>query len=121
MKKIVVIANGYSEEMMATNLISELQNELTIKNISNQYQIIAGSLVSSSKNFESKGIKTFFVGGMTPSGGFPTKSIKGFLADFFAGAFFTPFNLLVLFLINLHKIYIIKNFKEVRKYGKSNV
>ncbi|MGL4394465.1 MAG: lipid-A-disaccharide synthase-related protein [Brevinema sp.] len=93
-KKIIcVIANGYAEEMIAANLMSEIVKELKKHGKDNEYQLIGGSLVSSGKWFQEKGFATFFAGGVTPSGGFPTKSLGGFFNDMNAGAFSVPFKL----------------------------
>lgn len=94
-KKIIcVIANGYAEEMMASMLMKQMQQDLKKQNIDNQYQFIGGSLVSSGKWFHEKHFPTFYSGGMSPSGGFPTRSWQGFFQDLMAGVFGTPFKLM---------------------------
>ncbi len=90
-KNICVIANGYAEEMMASKLMSEIRKELQTQNKLEKFQFVGGSLVSSGRWYEEEQFATFFKGGMTPSGGFPTRSFSGFLADLGAGAFLTPF------------------------------
>ena len=90
-KNICVIANGYAEEMMASKLMSEIRKELQTQNKLENFQFVGGSLVSSGRWYEEEQFATFFTGGMTPSGGFPTRSFSGFLADLGAGAFLTPF------------------------------
>ncbi len=90
-KKICVIANGYAEEMMAAKLMSALRIELQQLGKDEDYQFVGGSLVSSGKWFQEERFATFFSGGMTPSGGFPTRSWEGFFSDLGAGAFLTPF------------------------------
>ena len=90
-KNICVIANGYAEEMMASKLMSEIRKELQTQNKLENFQFVGGSLVSSGRWYEEEQFATFFTGGMTPSGGFPTRSFAGFLADLGAGAFLTPF------------------------------
>ncbi len=90
-KNICVIANGYAEEIMASKLMSEIRKELQTQNKLENFQFVGGSLVSSGRWYEEEQFATFFTGGMTPSGGFPTRSLRGFLSDLGAGAFFTPF------------------------------
>lgn len=90
-KTICFIANGYAEEMIAANLMEALSKELLAHNKLDEYQLIGASLVSSGQWFQEKGFPTFFSGGVTPSGGFPTKSWKGFFDDMMAGAFSKPF------------------------------
>ncbi|MGL5956175.1 MAG: lipid-A-disaccharide synthase-related protein [Brevinema sp.] len=89
-KTICVIANGYAEEMMAANLMKELRGELQQRD---DYQFVGGSLVSSGRWFQEERFPTFFSGGMSPSGGFPTRSIGGFIADLSAGSFLNIFRL----------------------------
>lgn len=91
---ICVIANGYAEEMMASILMKSLRVELQKQGIEDQYQFVGGSLVSSGRWFQEEKFATFFAGGVTPSGGFPTRSIGGFFADLRAGAFLTPFKMI---------------------------
>jgi len=93
-KVICVVANGYAEEMMASMLMKQMRIELQESNIEDQYQFVGGSLVSSGKWFQEEKFATFFVGGVTPSGGFPTRSWKGFFKDLFAGVFIRPFKLM---------------------------
>ena len=90
-RNICVIANGYAEEIMASKLMSEIRKELQTQNKLESFQFVGGSLVSSGRWYEEEQFATFFTGGMTPSGGFPTRSLRGFLSDLGAGAFFTPF------------------------------
>ncbi len=91
MKKICIIANGFAEEMMSAKLLKEIKIELQNQNPSDEYQLIGGSLVSTGKWFQEEGFDTFFVGGVSPSGGFPFRTIKGFFADLFSGVFIKPF------------------------------
>ncbi len=91
MKKICIIASGYAEEMMSAKLLKEIKIELQNQNLSDEYLLLGGSLVSSGRWFQEEGIDTFFNGGMTPSGGFPFRTVKGFFADLFGGAFISPF------------------------------
>lgn len=113
-KNICVIANGYAEEMIAAKLMDELRQQLKSANKADEYQFIGGSLVSSGKWYQQEQFATFFSGGVTPSGGFPTKSWKGFFADLWAGAFFTPFRLCKLIKewskYNLKTIIIVGDF-----------
>lgn len=88
-KVICVIANGYAEEMMASLVMDEMRLKLGKK--SDDYLFIGGSLVSSGRWYQDKRFATFFSGGMSPSGGFPTRSWDGFFSDLFAGVFKGPF------------------------------
>ncbi len=88
MKKICITANGYAEEMMSAVLMRDLKTLLAEHNL--QYELIGGSLISSGKWFEEAGIKSFYDGGMSPSGGFPTRSWGGFWADLKGGEFWKP-------------------------------
>ena len=90
-KNICVIANGYAEEIMAAKLMTEIRKELQIQKKLDKFQFVGGSLVSSGRWYYEEQFATFFTGGMTPSGGFPTRSIGGFLSDFNAGAYSIPF------------------------------
>ncbi|MGL4677429.1 MAG: lipid-A-disaccharide synthase-related protein [Brevinema sp.] len=91
-KTICVIANGYAEEMMAANLMNKLRQELQHKKL-DDYQLLGGSLVSSGRWFQEERFPTFFSGGMSPSGGFPTQSVQGFVEDLMAGSFWNLFKL----------------------------
>lgn len=90
---ICVIANGYAEEMMAVVLMKAMRTRLKELNLDREFMFVGGSLVSSGKWFHDAQFPTFFSGGMTPSGGFPTRSWKGFFSDIKVGALFTPFKL----------------------------
>ncbi|MGL5722560.1 MAG: hypothetical protein ACRCY4_09195 [Brevinema sp.] len=91
-KKIIcVIANGYAEEMMASTLMDQIRLELGDR--VDDYFFVGGSLVSSGRWYQDKRFATFYSGGISPSGGFPTRSIKGFFSDLFAGVFRGPFKL----------------------------
>lgn len=89
-KKVLVLANGYAEEMMATLVMEKIRNILTKNGTYDHYELLGGSLVSSGKWYRNADFSTFMNGGVTPSGGFPTRSWKGFFADLKAGAFWTP-------------------------------
>ncbi|MGL4366794.1 MAG: hypothetical protein ACRCTQ_00705 [Brevinemataceae bacterium] len=88
---ICVIANGFAEEIIASHLMSEMRNSLRELKKEHMYQFVGGSLVSSGKWYQEEKFPVFFAGGVTPSGGFPTKSLKGFLLDAESGAFAKPF------------------------------
>ncbi|MGL4561589.1 MAG: hypothetical protein ACRCV0_04790 [Brevinema sp.] len=91
-KKIIcVIANGYAEEMMASTLVEELRLQMGDRAV--DYFFVGGSLVSSGRWYQDKQIATFYSGGISPSGGFPTRSLGGFFSDLFAGIFKGPFRL----------------------------
>lgn len=93
-KKIIcVIANGYAEEMMAAVLMDAIRAELTKKHKQDETLLVGGSLVSSGRWYQDKRFATFFSGGMSPSGGFPTRSWKGFFSDLFSGVFGGPLKL----------------------------
>lgn len=91
-KKIIcVIANGYAEEMMASTLMDQMR--IALGDNVDDYFFVGGSLVSSGHWYQDKRFATFYSGGISPSGGFPTRSIKGFFSDLFAGVFRGPFRL----------------------------
>lgn len=93
-KKIIcVIANGYAEEMMAAVLMDAVRAELMKKGKQDETLLVGGSLVSSGRWYQDKRFATFFSGGVSPSGGFPTRSWKGFFSDLFTGVFKGPFKL----------------------------
>ncbi len=83
-KKILFTSNCYGEDRSAALIASELKKMLN-QNKEN-YRIMGASLISGGEDYIKEGIDILFSSVVPPSGGFPTRSISGFLSDIFSGS-----------------------------------
>jgi len=80
-KKILFTSNCYGEDRSAALIAKELKQMLGEKGL--DIDVYGSSLISEGKDYTSRGIDLLFSSYVPPSGGFPTRSLKGFIADLF--------------------------------------
>lgn len=78
-KSILFTSNCFGEDRMAAVIARELRKLLSSGN--NTPSVLGASLISEGKDYSSRGIELLFASKVPPSGGFPTKSLKGFFDD----------------------------------------
>ncbi|MCX7821767.1 MAG: lipid-A-disaccharide synthase-related protein [Brevinematales bacterium] len=80
-KSILFVSNCFGEDRAASFIASELK-----KTLGDKYNIFGASLISNGSDYKNKGIDVIYSSEIPPSGGFPTKSLKGFVSDLFSGS-----------------------------------
>lgn len=80
-KKILFTSNCFGEDRSAALIALELKRMLKEKGL--EIDVSGASLISEGKDYSSRGIDLLFSSYVPPSGGFPTRSLKGFIADLF--------------------------------------
>ncbi|MGC8765803.1 MAG: lipid-A-disaccharide synthase-related protein [Brevinematia bacterium] len=91
-KTFLFVSNCYGEDIAASLIARSLVEIATEKSL--ELDVYGASLISSGEEYTKRGIRLVFSSSLPPSGGFPTKSISGFFADFFSGSLFNIFSFL---------------------------
>lgn len=86
---IVFTSNCFGEDRSAALIASVLKKKLQYTGVS--LPILGASLISDGGDYINRGVDMLYTAEIPPSGGFPTRSLKGFLADLFSGSLFSPF------------------------------
>ncbi len=81
-KNILFVSNCFGEDRAASFIAFELK-----KQVGESFNIFGASLISNALDYKNKGIEVIYSSEIPPSGGFPTKSLKGFFIDLFSGSF----------------------------------
>ncbi|MGC8771498.1 MAG: lipid-A-disaccharide synthase-related protein [Brevinematia bacterium] len=81
-KNILFVSNCFGEDRAASFIAFELK-----KLVGESFNIFGASLISNALDYKNKGIEVIYSSEIPPSGGFPTKSLKGFFIDLFSGSF----------------------------------
>ncbi len=80
-KNILFVSNCFGEDRAASFIAFELK-----KLMSDKVNVFGASLISNGNDYKNKDVEVIYSSEVPPSGGFPTKSLKGFFADLFAGS-----------------------------------
>ncbi|URA10389.1 lipid-A-disaccharide synthase-related protein [Thermospira aquatica] len=96
-KSVLFTSNCFGEDRSAALIARELA--FLLKNNERSYRVVGASLISEGKDYISRGIEVISSSYVPPSGGFPTHSVRGFLADLFSGSIGSVFR----FIKNLQK------------------
>ncbi len=80
-KKILFTSNCFGEDRSAALIAGELKRLLAEKGL--EMDVSGASLISEGKDYVSRGIDLLYSSYVPPSGGFPTRSFKGFITDLF--------------------------------------
>lgn len=75
MHSVIFLSNCYGEDRSAAIIAKEL------KKINPEIEVQGAPLISKGEEYEKRNIPLLIQGKVPPSGGFPTRSIKGFIAD----------------------------------------
>ncbi len=94
---VLFTSNCFGEDRSAALIARELDSLL--KERGRSYRVMGASLISEGKDYTFRGIELVSSSYVPPSGGFPTHSIRGFLADLFSGSMGSVFR----FVSNLRK------------------
>lgn len=86
-KNILFVSNCFGEDRAASFIAFELK-----KLSEESYNIFGASLISNALDYKNKDIEVIYSSEIPPSGGFPTKSFKGFFIDLFSGSFKSIFH-----------------------------
>lgn len=81
---ILFTSNCFGEDRSAALIAREL-NELLLRH-GKDYRVMGASLISEGKDYTSRNIELLYSSSVPPSGGFPLRSLRGFLADLFSGS-----------------------------------
>lgn len=86
---ILFTSNCFGEDRSAALIARELK---AILNTYGQgFRVMGASLISEGKDYTSRGIDLLYSSTVPPSGGFPTHSFRGLVADIFSGSFLSIF------------------------------
>lgn len=80
-KNILFVSNCFGEDRAASFIAFELK-----KLLGESFNFFGASLISNALDYKNKGIDVIYSSEVPPSGGFPTKSLKGFFVDLFSGS-----------------------------------
>ncbi len=83
-KIILFTSNCFGEDRSAALIAKELKAQISEKALPG-YKILGASLISEAEDYKKRGIDVLFSSEVPPSGGFPTRSMKGFFSDMFTG------------------------------------
>ncbi|MCX7882967.1 MAG: lipid-A-disaccharide synthase-related protein [Brevinematales bacterium] len=98
---ILFTSNCFGEDRSAALIARELKTLLQQRGQS--FRVMGASLISEGKDYLSRGIEIVYASHVPPSGGFPTHSLKGLLADLFSGSMITPFQFIKTLKSHAHK------------------
>lgn len=87
---VLFTSNCFGEDRSAALIAVELQK--LIKGSKKDVSVLGASLISKGEEYAKRNIKLLFSSYIPPSGGFPTRSLKGFLSDLFTGSLGSTFN-----------------------------
>jgi len=85
---VLFTSNCFGEDRSAALIAREL---VALGEPARRYRVMGASLISDGRDYTSRGIPLLFSSAVPPSGGFPTHSVRGFLADLFSGSITTVF------------------------------
>jgi uncharacterized protein (TIGR03492 family) len=86
---VLFTSNCFGEDRSAALIAVELQKVL--KGARKGLAVTGASLISKGEEYSKREIKLLFSSYIPPSGGFPTRSLKGFLSDLFTGSLGSTF------------------------------
>lgn len=81
MRSVIFLSNCYGEDRSAAIIASEL------KKLKPEIQVTGAPLISKGEEYEKRGIPLLIKSKVPPSGGFPTRSVKGFLKDILTSSY----------------------------------
>jgi uncharacterized protein (TIGR03492 family) len=86
-KRIILFTgNCFGENRSGGIIARELKGLLSQAGITS-HKVMGASLICPGDDYVSRGVELLTSGKVPPSGGFPTRSIRGFFSDIFGGAF----------------------------------